>query len=167
MFLVISHCQKQSHNLFISWESIQIPSGGQKLICLRWGTDPGHSHIHSCSALILNEHSVPPHQTLLQPLLCAHGLCKSFSLQCWVLICEEMPVSVSFSILSVSCQNEVTKPIIGFQVLPQANFLATKSGGSALISSAEPPCLCQTHHSRYYGVGLVHHSSLHGRQVPI
>ena len=35
MFLVISRCQKHSHNLFISWGSIQIPSGGQKLICLR------------------------------------------------------------------------------------------------------------------------------------
>ena len=35
MFLVISRCQKHSHNLFISWGSIQISSGGQKLICLR------------------------------------------------------------------------------------------------------------------------------------
>ena len=35
MFSVISRCQKHSNNLFISRGSIQIPSGGQKLICLQ------------------------------------------------------------------------------------------------------------------------------------
>jgi len=35
--LNISHCHKHSDNLFISRGSIRIPSGGQKLICLRCG----------------------------------------------------------------------------------------------------------------------------------
>src|SRR5882762_7250118 len=35
MFSVISHCQKHSNNLFISRGNIPIPSGGQKLTCLR------------------------------------------------------------------------------------------------------------------------------------
>ena len=63
--------------------------------------------------------------TLLQPLLCAHSLCESFCLQCWVLICEEMAVGKPFSLLSVSCQNKATKSTIRFWVQPQANPLVS------------------------------------------
>ena len=73
---------------------------------------PRNTHFH-----LIRDH--------LQPLLCAHSLCESFCLQCWVLICEEMAVSKPFSLLSVSCQNKATKSTIRFWVLPQANPLVS------------------------------------------
>ena len=53
--LNISHCHKHSDNLFISRGSIQIPSGGQKLICLRCMMGFG-STLYSVSLKSLYEH---------------------------------------------------------------------------------------------------------------
>jgi hypothetical protein len=89
-----------------------------------------------------------------------------------VLICEEMAVGKPSSLLSVSCQNAVTKPTTRFQVLPQANpHLSHKSSGSALISSAE--VLKQHVNAKLTMADMVelsfvyHSSRLHSRQVPI